>query len=285
MITSAHFSAIAFPQIDPVMLSLGPLQVHWYGVAYIVGILFALWYSKRLVSSPSLWSGEAPLKTTDLDDFLMWAVIGIILGGRLGYVLFYDLASYIQDPTQIAMLWKGGMSFHGGLAGCILAMILFARSRGFSVFHLFDIIGPSATIGLFLGRIANFINQELFGKPTDLPWGVVFPITGDNIPRHPSQLYEGLLEGLILFLILRVLTHHFLKLKQPGFVAGAFLAGYAIARILVEFVRLPDEHIGYLAGGWLTMGMVLSLPIFLIGIWSMVSSMSRAKSSIQQQTK
>ena len=282
MLTHIPFSAIAFPNIDPVMLSLGPLQIHWYGVAYIVGILFALWYAKRLVSTPSLWSGDAPIKPVDLDDFLMWAVIGIILGGRLGYVLFYDFASYIENPLQIAMLWKGGMSFHGGLGGCILAMILFARSRGFSVFHLFDIIGPSATIGVFLGRIANFINQELFGKPTDLPWGVIFPITGDDIARHPSQLYEGILEGLVLFFVLRLLTHRFFKLKQPGFVAGAFLAGYAIARIMVESVRLPDEQIGYLAGNWLTMGMVLSLPILIIGIWSMVSSKTRTSSTSVQ---
>ncbi|MGB7286905.1 MAG: prolipoprotein diacylglyceryl transferase [Salaquimonas sp.] len=269
------FSALSFPGIDPVLISLGPLQVHWYGLAYVIGILFAWWYAKRLVNNHSLWKGEPKITETHIDDFLMWAVFGIILGGRLGYVLFYDFASYVQNPLQIAMLWKGGMSFHGGLAGCILAMILFARSRGFSVFSLFDVIGPSATIGLFLGRVANFINQELFGKPTDLPWGVVFPITGDGIPRHPSQLYEGLLEGLLLFFILRILTHKFLKLKQPGFVAGAFLLGYAIARILVEFVRLPDEHIGYLAGGWLTMGMTLSLPIAMVGLWSITTSRTR----------
>ena len=269
------FSAISFPNIDPVLISLGPLQVHWYGLAYVVGILFAWWYAKRLASNATLWPGKPPIREIDLDDFLMWAVIGIILGGRLGYVLFYDFAAYIDNPLRIAMLWQGGMSFHGGLTGCILAMMLFARSREFSVFSLFDIIGPSATIGLFLGRIANFINQELFGKPTDAPWGVIFPITADNIPRHPSQLYEGLLEGLVLFFILRIFTHRLKSFKSPGFVAGVFLMGYALARIGVEFVRLPDAHIGYLAGGWVTMGMVLSVPIFAVGLWSMLSSHGR----------
>lgn len=275
MTTISVLSALSFPNIDPVLISLGPLQVHWYGVAYVIGILFAWWYAKRLINNHDLWNGQPKITDIDIDDFLMWAVIGIILGGRLGYVIFYDLSSYLENPLRIGALWQGGMSFHGGLAGCIIAMILFARSRGFSVFSLFDIIGPSATIGLFLGRVANFINQELFGKTTDLPWGVVFPITGDGIARHPSQLYEGLLEGLILFCILRFLTHTLFKLRQPGFVAGTFLAGYAIARIIVEFVRLPDEHIGYLAGGWLTMGMVLSVPILLVGLWSIATSKSR----------
>ncbi len=273
-----HFTAIAFPGIDPVLISIGPLQVHWYGIAYVAGILFAWWYAKRLINNTRLWGGPAPIKNADLDDFLTWAVIGIILGGRLGYVLFYDLPTYLENPLRVGMLWQGGMSFHGGLTGCILAMILFARSRHFSVFHLFDVIGPSATIGLLLGRIANFINQELFGKQTDLPWGVVFPITEDGIARHPSQLYEGLLEGLVLFFILRILTHRMLKLRKPGFIAGAFLVGYAIARITVEFVRLPDQQLGYLAGDWLTMGMVLSVPILLIGMWSMITS-SRRKST------
>jgi len=268
-------TAITFPNIDPVLISLGPLQVHWYGLAYVIGILFAWWYAKQLVKDQRLWNGPAPITEEEIDDFLIWAVIGIILGGRLGYVLFYDFAAYIENPLRVAMLWQGGMSFHGGLLGCILAMIFFARSKGFSVFSLFDIIGPSATMGLFLGRVANFINQELFGKQTDAPWGVVFPITGDGIARHPSQLYEGILEGLVLFAVLRVLTHRYLKLTNPGFVAGSFLIGYAVARIAVEFVRIPDQHIGYLAGGWLTMGIVLSVPILIIGGWSILTSANR----------
>lgn len=261
--------AIPFPTIDPVMLQLGPFAVHWYGVAYVVGILFGWWYSRRLVANRRLWAGEPPMEPRDIDDFLMWAVIGIIIGGRLGYVLFYELAVFLENPLRIAMLWTGGMSFHGGLLGTIIAMILFARSRGFSALSLFDVIAASVPPGIFLGRIANFINQELWGKPTDLPWGIVFPAAGAE-PRHPSQLYEALLEGLLMFFFLRLLTHRFGKLATPGFVAGAFIAVYGIARIFVEFFRLPDPQIGYLAGGWLTMGMLLSLPMIAVGIWLIV---------------
>lgn len=272
MLSTLPFMAIAFPAIDPVILEIGPLALRWYGLSYVVGILFGLWYAKRLAGNEALWPGKPPISTSDIDDFFIWAVLGIILGGRLGYILFYDLASYLEDPLAIGRVWQGGMSFHGGLAGVIVAMILFARARGFSPFSLFDVIGPSACIGLMLGRFANFINQELYGAPTTLPWGVIFPVTGDGIPRHPSQLYEGLLEGLVLFLVLRLFTHRLGMLGRTGFVGGAFVAGYAIARIAVEFVRLPDAHIGYLAGSWLTMGMVLSLPLLLIGIWAMATA-------------
>ena len=268
-------SAIAFPNIDPVLISLGPLQVHWYGLAYVGGILFAWWYAKQLLANKNLWPGEPPIKPIEIDDFLMWSVIGIILGGRLGYVLFYDFSNYIENPLNIAKLWQGGMSFHGGLFGCILAMILFARSRKFQTFSLLDVIGASAPIGLMLGRFANFINQELYGKITDGWYGVIFPITGDFIPRHPSQIYEGLLEGLVLFFVLRLLTHKYKKFKTPGFIGGAFLVGYAIARIIVEFVRIPDSQIGYLLGDWLTMGMVLSIPVILVGIWGMWRSKNK----------
>ena len=272
------FLAIAFPMIDPVMLRLGPLAIHWYGVAYVVGITFGWRYARRLVANDRLWADKSPITVTDIDDFLIWAVIGIIAGGRLGYVLFYDLPVYLENPFRIAMLWTGGMSFHGGLAGTIIAMIAFARRRGFSPFSLFDVIAASVCIGIFLGRSANFINQELWGKPTDLPWGVVFPIAGPE-PRHPSQLYEGLLEGLLMFFLLRFLTHRLLKLKSPGYVGGAFVAWYAISRIVVEFVRLPDIQVGYLAGNWLTMGMVLSLPMFAAGLWAMMTAPARAQSA------
>jgi len=267
--------AIAFPSIDPVAISLGPIQIHWYGIAYVIGILFGWWWAKRLVTNSGLWGEKgSPIAPDDLDDFMMWAVIGIIVGGRLGYVLFYDLAVYLANPLQIGAIWTGGMSFHGGLLGTIVAMILFARKRGFSAFSLFDVIGASVGIGIFLGRVANFINGELFGKATDLPWGIAFP-QGGGMPRHPSQLYEGILEGLMLFGVLFILTHLFKKLGRPGFVAGAFICWYAVSRIIVEFVRLPDEHIGYLAGGWLTIGMVLSVPMFLVGIWSISTSRKR----------
>jgi phosphatidylglycerol:prolipoprotein diacylglycerol transferase len=252
-----------------VLLSVGPLAIHWYGMAYVAGILFGWWYARRLAEYPRLWGATRPFSAADLDDFLVWAVAGIILGGRIGYVLFYDLPTFVANPARIAMLWTGGMSFHGGLIGTILAMILFARSRGFSALSLFDVLAASTGPGLFFGRIANFINQELWGKPTDLPWGVIFPDAGPE-PRHPSQLYEAVLEGLVMFLLLRLLTHRYLKLKQPGFVGGVFILWYAIARILVEFVRLPDEQIGYLAFDWVTLGMVLSLPMALAGLWIIV---------------
>jgi len=265
------FLAIAFPRINPVALQIGPLAIHWYGLAYVVGILFGWWYARRLVAQGRLWGGRSPIAVADIDDFLTWAVVGIVLGGRLGYILFYDLPVYLDDPLRIFMVWTGGMSFHGGLIGATLAMIVFARSRGFSALSLFDVIAASVGGGIFLGRIANFVNQELWGRPTDLPWGVVFPAAGPQ-PRHPSQIYEAVLEGLVLFLILRVLTHGLGRLVRPGFVAGAFVAWYAIARIMVEFVRLPDAQIGYLLGGWLTMGMVLSLPMLALGIGLMAAS-------------
>jgi len=271
-----NFLALPFPQIDPVMLQLGPLSIHWYGVAYVVGILFGWWYARRLAADPRLWgAGGSPMTVEDIDDFLVWAVVGIIAGGRIGYILFYDLPVYLDDPLRVFQLWAGGMSFHGGLAGTVVAMILYARRRGFSPWSLFDVIAASIGLGLFLGRLANFINQELWGKVTTLPWGVVFPAAGPE-PRHPTQLYEAALEGIGLFVLLRVLTHGFGQLRNPGFVAGAFIAWYAACRILVEFFRLPDAQLGYLAGGWLTMGMVLSLPMAALGLWAMATAKGRA---------
>ena len=267
-------AALPFPDIDPVILSIGPLAIHWYGVGYVVGILFAWWYAKRLVTTPHLWSG-LPIKPEDIDDFLVWAAVGVVLGGRLGYVLFYDLARYLANPLDVLAVWQGGMSFHGGLIGTTLAMILFARSRGIGVWSMFDVIAAGAPVGLGLVRVANFINSELWGRPTDLPWAVEFP-NGGPLPRHPSQLYEAALEGIVLFLVLRVLSHSRLKLRQPGFVAGAFAAGYGLCRIVVEFFREPDPQLGHLWGGWLTMGMVLSLPMVLAGIWAMSRASARA---------
>ena len=270
-------SAFVHPQFDPVMISLGPLAIHWYGVAYVVGILFGWWYAKKLVSNDTLWGSEgSPISELDLDDFMVWAVGGIILGGRIGYILFYDLASYIENPLNIFKVWQGGMSFHGGLAGIILAMILFAKRRGFSPYSLFDVIAACCGVGLFLGRVANFINQELFGKVTDVPWAVIIPIM-DNQPRHASQLYEGILEGLVVFVILAILIWRFKKLRQPGFIGGIFLVGYAVGRILVEFVRIPDVQLGYFFGtSWITMGMMLSLPVIAVGLWGMATSRNRS---------
>ena len=266
---AAPLAALPFPEIDPVIVQIGPLALHWYGVGYVIGILFAWWYARRLVSNDSLWAGgRSPIGPLDIDDFLIWAAAGVVLGGRIGYILFYDLARYIANPLDVFAVWQGGMSFHGGLTGVTVAMIAFAYRRGFSPWSLFDVIAAGVPVGFGLVRVTNFINSELWGRPTDVPWAFIFPNGGPE-PRHPSQLYEALLEGLVLFIVLRLLTHSALKLKQPGFVAGAMVTGYGLARILVEFFREPDAHIGYLAGGWLTMGMVLSVPMVLIGLWAM----------------
>ncbi|MCP4382067.1 MAG: prolipoprotein diacylglyceryl transferase [Hyphomicrobiales bacterium] len=261
--------ALPFPTIDPILFEIGPFALRWYALAYIAGIFLGWWYAKRLVANPRLWGPAAsPMKPADIDDFVVWATLGIILGGRIGYVLFYDLPRFVDDPMAIFALWQGGMSFHGGFLGTVLAMVLFARRRGIPTWSLIDVISPSVTFGLLLGRLANFVNGELFGRVTDVPWAFVFPDTG-GLPRHPSQLYEAGLQGLGLFVMLRILTHRYLKLRSPGFVAGAFTAGYGVARTVVEFFREPDFHIGYLAGG-LTMGMALSVPMIVAGVALMI---------------
>ncbi len=271
-------AALSFPEIDPVIFAVGPIAIHWYGLGYVVGILFAWWYTKRLVSTPSLWADGKPAMTTqDLDDFLIWAAVGVVLGGRLGYIVFYDLARYISNPLDILAVWQGGMSFHGGLLGTILAMVLFARKRGILVWSLLDTVAAGVPVGLGLVRVANFINSELWGRTTDVPWAFVFP-NGGPLPRHPSQLYEAILEGLVLFATLWLLTYRGHKLKTPKFIGGAFVSGYGLSRIIVEFFREPDAHIGYLAGGWLTMGMVLSLPMVLAGIWAMMTAKQHSTS-------
>ncbi len=264
--------ALTFPNIDPVIVRIGPLAVHWYGVAYIVGILFGWWYAKRLVADERLWAGGVrPMRPEDIDDFLVWAAVGIVLGGRVGYVLFYDLPRYLANPLDIVAVWQGGMSFHGGFLGTTLAMIVFAWRRGINVWSLFDVVAAGTPVALGLVRCTNFINSELWGRPTDVPWAMEFP-NGGPFTRHPSQLYEALLEGVVLLVALRLLTHVFFKLKTPGFVSGAFVTGYGLARIFVEFFREPDAQIGYLAGNWLTMGMVLSTPMVLIGLWAMLTA-------------
>ncbi len=264
--------AIPFPIIDPVALSIGPLSVKWYGLAYVAGLIGGWWYARRLVAADGLWGGRARPKPVELDDMLLFVALGVVLGGRLGFVLFYDLARYLQRPQDIVAIWQGGMSFHGGLVGATLALWLFARRRGYPALSVFDIAATVVPIGLFLGRIANFINAELWGRPApDVPWAMVFPNAGP-LPRHPSQLYEALGEGLMLFVLLSLLVRAG-GFKRPGMVAGVFGMGYAVARIVCEFFREPDPQLGFLFGtnvdglsGGVTMGMVLSLPLFAAGL-------------------
>lgn len=262
-------AALPFPNIDPVLFSIGPLSVHWYGIGYVIGILFAWWYGKKLVNTARLWpNNNAPMDPLALDDFVLWAALGVVIGGRLGYVLFYNFGFYISNPLEIPAVWDGGMSFHGGILGTTVAMILFARKRGIPVWSMFDTIAAGVPIGLGVVRIANFINSELWGRVSDVSWAVYFP-NGGPLPRHPSQLYEAALEGFVLFFVLALLIWKGNKLKAPGFIAGAFVAGYGLSRIMVEFFREPDAQLGYLVGGWMTMGMVLSVPMVLLGVWAM----------------
>ena len=276
--TATLMSLIAFPEIDPVIFSIGPVHVRWYGLAYVIGILLGWRYARRLVENARLWPQAGSRMTPlDMDDFLIWATIGIVAGGRIGYILFYDFAAVAANPVRALEIWNGGMSFHGGLLGTLAAMILFARRRQIPLFNLFDVVCAVVPVGLFFGRLANFINAELWGKLTDMPWAVVFP-TGGPFPRHPTQLYEAGLEGLLLLAVLAWLIYRRDAFKSPGLVSGVFVSGYALARIFVEFFREPDAQIGYLAGGWLTMGMLLSLPMLAVGLWVIATARSRAGS-------
>ena len=251
---------LTYPAIDPVLVEIGPFAIRWYALSYIAGILLAwrymIWLARR---SP------AGITKEHVDDFVVWATLGVVLGGRLGYVIFYKAGYYVQNPLEALFVWQGGMSFHGGLLGVVFAIWLFCRRRGYSWIAVGDIVACTAPIGLFLGRIANFINGELYGRVTESPLGMVFP-GGGPLPRHPSQLYEAVLEGLVLFLILYWLARRPGTFEKAGLLGGVFLAGYAIARATVEIFRQPDAHIGFLAVGT-TMGQWLSLPLFIIGVW------------------
>jgi phosphatidylglycerol:prolipoprotein diacylglycerol transferase len=263
---------IPFPAINPVLIHIGPLAVRWYALAYIGGIITGWYYARTISASPRLWGGPAPITALEFDDFVIWITLGIILGGRTGYVLFYNLPLFLSHPLEILELWNGGMSFHGGVAGCVVAIILFALHRGIPILSLGDVIAAVAPIGLFLGRIANFINGELWGRPTDVPWAMIFP-NGGPIPRHPSQLYEAALEGVVLCIVLAVLVRAG-ALKRPGTVTGAFALGYGIARVICELFREPDAQLGFLWGG-LTMGMLLCIPLMLAGIAILTFALTR----------
>lgn len=252
-----------FPNIDPVIFQLGPLVLRWYALAYMVALIGGWYYIAWLMRQARLWQNGVAIWDDKFDGLLTWLTIGVILGGRLGYVLFYNVDYYIAHPEYILAVWRGGMSFHGGWLGVAVAVILFSRRHNVSVLTLGDSISVAAPIGLFFGRLANFINSELWGRVTDAPFGVIFPNAGAH-PRHPSQLYEAALEGVVLFIILLVVTHCFSGLKKPGLCTGLFLAGYGISRMIVEQFREPDAHIGFLVGGT-TMGFWLSAPMILIG--------------------
>jgi phosphatidylglycerol:prolipoprotein diacylglycerol transferase len=255
---SLQLPMLTHPFIDPVALALGPVSIHWYGIMYLLGFT-AFWVlGTRRAQRP-----DAPLNAQQVGDLLFWGVLGVILGGRLGYIFFYHFDLFLLDPWMILRVWQGGMAFHGGLLGSVLVVFLYARRMGISPLRLGDFIAPLVPIGLGAGRVGNWINGELWGKTTDLPWGMVFP-AADLLPRHPSQLYQALLEGVVLFMILWLVSR---KPRPAGLITGLFFSLYGSFRFLVEFVRLPDAHLGYLAFDWLTMGQVLSLPLIAIGLW------------------
>jgi phosphatidylglycerol:prolipoprotein diacylglycerol transferase len=274
------FLTIAFPVFDPVAIALGPIVIRWYALAYIGGIVLGWIYARALIKSTKLWGGPSPISLLDFDDFILWVTIGIIVGGRTGYVLFYNLDFFIAHPAEIFELWKGGMSFHGGFMGCVFAVFLFCWKRGLSVLSLGDITCAVGPIGLLLGRLANFINSELWGRHADasVPWAMVFP-NGGPLPRHPSQLYEAGLEGIGLFLILALMIRAG-ALKRPGLILGAFIFFYALARITGEFFREPDPQLGFLWGG-LTMGMLLSVPMIFVGLVLMVRAWRKPQASLE----
>ncbi|TBW34741.1 prolipoprotein diacylglyceryl transferase [Siculibacillus lacustris] len=255
---------LPFPAFDPIAVQLGPLAIRWYALAYIAGILIGWWWVRRLIADDRPWGGRPRPNAPEIDDFVLWATLGIVLGGRIGYVLFYNPAHYLANPSEIVMVWKGGMAFHGGFLGSVAAMVLFARGRSFSFLTLFDLFAAAAPIGLFFGRLANFVNGELWGRTSDVAWAMVFPYAGP-VARHPSQLYEAALEGVLLFAVLAVIVARTDVLRRPGLLAGLFATGYGLARIAAEFFREPDAQLGFLAGG-VTMGQVLSLPMVAAGL-------------------
>lgn len=251
-------AAIPYPDIDPVLVSLGPFEVRWYGLAYVAGFIVAGLILRSLVRR---W--DIKLSDDDLLDVILVSVVGLVVGGRLGYVLFYGVGAYWDDPVSILRIWDGGMSFHGGLVGILLTGWWIARRKGVSPLRLFDLGAVGAPLGIFFGRVANFINGELWGRPTNVPWGMVFPGAPGGMPRHPSQLYEALLEGLVIFVVLWVLSR---KKRHEGLYIGTLLVLYAVFRTFIEFFREPDPQLGFVLGPF-TMGQLLTLPLFVVGAW------------------
>jgi phosphatidylglycerol:prolipoprotein diacylglycerol transferase len=251
--------ALVFPNIDPVLIQIGPFGIRWYALAYIAGIVLGWWWCKRLLARPpGVMTAEA------FDDFILWATLGIVLGGRLGYVLFYRPGYYLEQPLEALKVWQGGMSFHGGMLGTLIAIVLFARRRKIKLLALSDVVACGVPFGLFFGRVANFINGELWGRVTDVLWGMIFPNAGP-LPRHPSQLYQACLEGIVLFLVLFAVERAGGR-RRPGLLTGVFLIGYGTARSIGELFRQPDSFLGFLIGG-LTMGQLLSAPMIVAGLY------------------
>ena len=265
-ITSA---ALPFPDIDPIIFSIGFLHLRWYALAYLAGILLGWFLLKRVTAKP-----DDPIGHPPLDSLINTGIIGIILGGRLAYVAFYNPSYFLSNPHKILAVWEGGLAFHGGFLGMVLAIVFTARRYQVSMFGLGDLIAIAAPIGIFFGRLANFINGELYGRVSDAPWAVIFPGT-NGLPRHPSQIYEALLEGLLLFIILIVAWRMGAR-QHKGLLMGIFITGYGLARIMVENFRQPDQQLGFILGG-ITMGQILSLPMVVIGAWLIQSAFKKAK--------
>lgn len=259
---------LPYPEIDPVAVALGPVKIHWYGLTYLAGLAFAWWLAVRRTRQP--WS---PVKREQVDDLIFYAALGVVLGGRLGYAVFYGGGRLAEDPSWLLRVWQGGMSFHGGFLGVLFAMFLFGRRRGIGFGQIMDFVAPLVPVGLGLGRLGNFIGQELWGRAADVPWAMVFPRDPLQLARHPSQLYQFALEGMLLFAIML----WFARRERPVWaVAGVFSLGYGCLRFVAEFFREPDQHIGFQALGWMTRGQVLSLPMIALGIYLIVSSYRRA---------
>ena len=260
-----YLTVLAYPNIDPVAIEIGPFSIKWYGIAYMSGLLVGWWYVRRLLSTPGLWrGGKAPLSIEQTDDLLLWVTLSVIVGGRLGQVLLYDPGFYFEHPAEILKTWRGGMSFHGALIASGIVLLVFARWHKLPALSVMDLCCAAVPFGLLFGRIANFINSEHWGRPSEVAWAMVFPNGGD-VPRHPSQLYEAALEGLVMFFILRLVTHSLLGLKQPGLVTGVWLVWYAIARTVCEFFREP-ENMHALNLGPFTAGQMYSIPMCLLGL-------------------
>jgi phosphatidylglycerol:prolipoprotein diacylglycerol transferase len=283
-------SVIPFPNLDPILFTIpfgpftigdytiGPFPVRWYALAYIFGILLGWVYGRAMIRNQRNWGGPAPLTLIDFDDFILWVTIGIVVGGRAGYVLFYNLPHFIAHPREIFEIWTGGMSFHGGFLGCVAAVMAFASLRKIPILSLGDLVCAVAPIGLLLGRLANFVNGELWGRIADVPWAMIFPRGGPD-PRHPSQLYEAGLEGLVLLVVLGLMVRAG-ALRRPGLILGAFAAFYALARSFCELFREPDKQLGFLWGG-MTMGMLLSIPLFIAGVLLVAYALRRRQPALQ----